>query len=34
MGDLMIADLKRQLPKLQAQSEAVHDADNAQSFHH
>ena len=34
LGDLMIADLKRQLPKLQEQAEPVHDASSAQSFHH
>jgi glutamate decarboxylase len=34
LGDLMIADLKRQLPKLQQQAEPVHDASSAQSFHH
>jgi glutamate decarboxylase len=34
LGDLMIADLKRQLPKLQQQAEPVHDASSAASFHH
>ena len=34
MADLLIADLKRQLPRLQAQPEPVHDATSASTFHH
>jgi glutamate decarboxylase len=34
LGDLMLADLQRQLPKLQAQAAPVHDASSAGSFHH
>ena len=34
MGDLLMADLQRQLPRLQAQPEPVHAGDAATSFHH
>jgi glutamate decarboxylase len=34
MADLLIADLKRQLPRLQAQSAPVHDAASSTGFHH
>ena len=33
LGDLLIKDLKRQLPRLQKQPEPVHGA-SEQSFHH
>ena len=34
LADLLIDDLNRQLPRLQAQAEPVHDAGNSTSFHH
>jgi glutamate decarboxylase len=34
MADLVIADLERQLPRLQAQPEPVHDAASASAFRH
>ncbi len=34
LGDLLVADLKRQLPRLQKQPEPVHDATTASAFHH
>jgi glutamate decarboxylase len=34
MADLLISDLKRQLPRLQAQPEPVHDETSVSSFHH
>jgi len=34
LADLLIADLNRQLPRLQAQSAPVHDASTASAFHH
>ncbi len=34
LADLLVADLKRQLPRLQAQPEPVHDASTASAFHH
>ena len=34
MADLLIADLHRQLPRLQAQAEPVHDTDSGSAFHH
>ncbi len=34
LGDLLIHDLERQLPRLQKQSAPVHDRDTATSFHH
>jgi glutamate decarboxylase len=34
MADLLISDLKRQLPSLQAQPEPVHDDTSASAFHH
>jgi glutamate decarboxylase len=34
LADLLVADIERQLPRLQKQSEPVHDAASATSFHH
>ena len=34
MADLLIADLERQLPRLQKQPEPVHDSTTAAGFHH
>jgi glutamate decarboxylase len=34
MADLLVDDLKRQLPALQGQAAAVHQADAASTFHH
>ena len=34
MGDMLLADLKRQLPRLEAQPEPVHDASTASGFRH
>jgi glutamate decarboxylase len=34
LADLLIADLKRQLPRLERQPEPVHDASTAGAFHH
>ena len=34
LGDLLVADLKRQLPRLQKQPAPVHDATTASAFHH
>ena len=34
MADLLVGDIERQLPRLQKQSEPVHDAATATSFHH
>jgi glutamate decarboxylase len=34
MADLLLGDLKRQLPRLQAQPEPAHDADSAAGFRH
>jgi glutamate decarboxylase len=34
MADLLVGDIERQLPRLQKQSEPVHDAGTATSFHH
>jgi glutamate decarboxylase len=34
MADLLVGDIERQLPRLQKQSEPVHDAASATSFHH
>ena len=34
LADLLLADLKRQLPRLQAQAEPVHDRSTASGFHH
>ncbi len=34
LGDLLVADLKRQLPRLQKQPEPVHDRTTASAFHH
>jgi glutamate decarboxylase len=34
MADLLVADIERQLPRLQKQPEPVHDAGTATSFHH
>jgi glutamate decarboxylase len=34
MADMLLADLNRELPRLQKQAEPVHDASTASSFHH
>jgi glutamate decarboxylase len=34
MANLLVADLERQLPRLEKQPEPVHDRDSATSFHH
>ena len=34
LADLLVADLKRQLPRLQKQAAPVHDVSTASSFHH
>jgi len=34
MADLLLADLERQLPRLQAQPAPVHDHASAAAFHH
>jgi len=34
LADLLVADLKRQLPRLQSQPQPVHDSTTASSFHH
>jgi glutamate decarboxylase len=34
MADLLVKDVQRQLPRLQAQSAPVHDAASAAGFHH
>ena len=34
LADLLVSDLKRQLPRLQQQPAPVHDATNASGFHH
>jgi glutamate decarboxylase len=34
LADLLVADIERQLPRLQKQSAPVHDAETATSFHH
>jgi glutamate decarboxylase len=34
LADLLIADLNRQLPRLQSQAAPVHDASSASAFHH
>jgi glutamate decarboxylase len=34
MGDMLVADLKRQLPRLEAQPEPVHDVSTASGFRH
>jgi glutamate decarboxylase len=34
MADMLLADIKRDLPRLQKQAEPVHDASTASSFHH
>jgi glutamate decarboxylase len=34
VADLLVSDIERQLPRLQKQSEPVHDAASATSFHH
>jgi glutamate decarboxylase len=34
MAELLVADIERQLPRLQKQPEPVHDASSATSFHH
>jgi hypothetical protein len=32
--DLLVADIERQLPRLQNQAAPVHDAEGAAGFHH
>lgn len=34
LADLLVADLQRQLPRLQSQPQPVHDSTTASSFHH
>ena len=34
MADLLLADLKRQLPRLESQPVPVHDHSSAAGFHH
>jgi glutamate decarboxylase len=34
LADLLVSDLKRQLPRLQKQPAPVHDGTNASGFHH
>ena len=34
MADMLVADLKRQLPRLQAQPHPIHDSSTASGFHH
>ena len=34
MADMLLADLQRQLPRLQQQAEPVHDASSASGFRH
>jgi glutamate decarboxylase len=34
LADMLLADLKRQLPRLEKQPEPVHDSDSAAAFHH
>jgi glutamate decarboxylase len=34
LADLLVEDLKRQLPRLQAQAEPVHDASTGTAFAH
>ncbi len=34
MADMLVADLKRQLPRLQAQPRPIHDSSTASGFHH
>jgi glutamate decarboxylase len=34
LADMLLADLQRELPRLQKQAEPVHDASTASSFHH
>jgi hypothetical protein len=34
MADMLVADLERQLPRLQAQPHPVHDSSTASSFRH
>jgi len=34
VADMLLNDLKRQLPRLQNQPEPVHDSSTASSFHH
>jgi len=34
LADLLVADLRRQLPRLEKQPEPVHDGEGAQGFHH
>ena len=34
LADLLVADLKRQLPRLENQAAPVHDSSSAAGFHH
>ena len=34
LADMLLADIKRQLPRLEKQREPVHDSDSAAAFHH
>jgi glutamate decarboxylase len=34
LADLLVADIQRQLPRLQKQPEPVHNSDSAEGFHH
>jgi glutamate decarboxylase len=34
MADLLLADLKRQLPRLESQPQPVHDESSASGFRH
>jgi hypothetical protein len=34
MADLLVSDLERQLPRLQAQAAPVHGVEDAPAFHH
>jgi glutamate decarboxylase len=34
LADLLVADLRRQLPRLEKQPEPVHDGAGVQAFHH
>jgi len=34
LADMLVNDIKRQLPRLQKQAEPVHDSSTASSFHH
>ena len=34
LADLLVADLERQLPRLQNQPAPIHDSTSAEAFHH